>query len=74
MQDVALVTAQSDDAVSDYVTWRLVGLWRKKGLARFASVDFPEVMKIEHDMIDPAQKNQQTDIVYPVLVKLLNAP
>jgi hypothetical protein len=23
-------------------------------------------------MIDPAQKNQQTDIVYPVLVKLLN--
>ena len=29
-------------------------------------------MKIEHDMIDPAQKNQQTDIVYPVLVKLLN--
>jgi hypothetical protein len=37
-------------------------------------VDFPEGMKIEHDMIDPAQKHQQTDIVYPVLVKLLNAP
>jgi pimeloyl-ACP methyl ester carboxylesterase len=74
VQDVALVTSQSDDAVSDFVTWRLVGLWRKKGLVRFASVDFPEVMKIEHDMIDPAQKNQQTDIVYPVLVKLLNAP
>jgi len=71
---VALVTSQSDDAVSDSVTWRLVGLWRKKGLVRFASVDFPKVMKIEHDMIDPAQKNQQTDIVYPVLVKLLNAP
>ena len=71
---MALVTSQSDDAVSDYVTWRLVGLWRKKGLVHFASVDFPEVMKIEHDMIDPAQKNQQTDIVYPVLVKLLNAP
>src|SRR6516225_6990371 len=68
VQDVALVTSQSDDAVSDFVTWRLVGLWRKKGLVRFASVDFPEVMKIEHDMIDPAQKNQQTDIVYPVLV------
>jgi hypothetical protein len=74
LADVALVTSQSDDSVSDSVTWRLVGLWRKKGLARFASVDFPKVMKIEHDMIDPAQKNQQTDIVYPVLVKLLNAP
>jgi esterase/lipase len=74
VQDVALVTSQSDDSVSDFVTWRLMGLWRKKGLVRFASVQFPKAMKIEHDMIDPAQKNQQTDIVYPVLVKLLNAP
>ena len=74
VQDVALVTSQSDDAVSDLVTWRLIGFWRKKGLVRFASVDFPKAMKIEHDMIDPTQKNQRTDIVYPVLVKLLNAP
>jgi Alpha/beta hydrolase family len=34
VQDVALVTSQSDDAVSDFVTWQLVGLWRKQGLAR----------------------------------------
>ena len=74
VQDVALVTSQSDASVSDSVTWRLVGIWRKKGLVRFASVDFPEMMEIGHDMIDPAQKNQQTGIVYPVLVKLLNAP
>ena len=74
VQDVALVTSQSDDAVSDLVTWRLIGFWRKKGLVRFASVDFPKAMKIEHDMIDPTQKNQRTDIVYPVPVKLLNAP
>jgi len=69
-----LLSLQSDDAVSDFVTWRLMGLWRKKGLVRFASVEFPKAMKIEHDMIDPAQKNHQADIVYPVLVKLLNAP
>jgi len=74
VQDVALVTTQNDGAVSNLVTWRLMGLWQKKGLVRFASVEFPKAMKIEHDMIDPSQKNQQTDIVYPVLVKLLNAP
>jgi esterase/lipase len=74
VQDVALVTSRSDNSVSDSVTWRLVGLWRQKGLVRFASVDFPKVMKIGHDMIDPAQKNQQTDIVYPVIVSLLSAP
>jgi hypothetical protein len=31
-------------------------------------------MKIEHEMIDTAQKYQQTQIVYPILVSLLNAP
>ena len=74
VQDVALVTSQSDTTVSNSVTSRLVELWRKKGLVRFASMDFPQAMKIKHDMIDPSQKHQQTDIVYPVLVKLLNAP
>jgi hypothetical protein len=71
---VALVTVEGDEAVSNLVTSRLIGLWQKKGLAYFASKEFPKTMNIEHDMIDPSQKNQQTDIVYPVLVKLLNAP
>ena len=74
VQDVALVTVEGDEAVSNLVTSRLIGLWQKKGLAHFASKEFPKTMNIEHDMIDPSQKNQQTDIVYPVLVKLLNAP
>jgi esterase/lipase len=74
VQDAVLVTSKSDDAVSDYLAWQLIGLWRSKGLFKFTAVDFPRAMKIEHDMIDPAQKNQQTQIVYPVVVSLLNAP
>ena len=74
VQDVALVTSKSDEAVSDLLAWQLIGLWRSKGLKKFAAVDFPKKMKIEHDMIDPAQKNQQTEIVYPVIISLLNAP
>ncbi len=74
VQDVALVTSKSDDAVSDLLAWQLIGLWRSKGLKKFAAVDFPKEMKIEHDMIDPAQKNQQIEVVYPVLISLLNAP
>jgi alpha-beta hydrolase superfamily lysophospholipase len=74
VQDVALVTSKSDDAVSDLLAWQLIGLWRSKELFRFTAVDFPKAMKIEHDMIDPAQINQQTEIVYPVLVRVLNAP
>lgn len=74
VQDVVLVTSKSDEAVSDFLAWQLIGLWRSKGLIKFTAVDFPKAMKIEHDMIDPAQKNQQTQIVYPVIVSLLNAP
>jgi len=74
VQDVGLLTSQGDDAVSDYIAWQLISLWRVKGLFKLTSVDFPKTMKIGHDMIDPAQKNQQTRIVYPVLVSLLDAP
>lgn len=74
VQEAALVTSKSDEAVSDLLAWQLIGLWRSKELKKFTAVDFPKEMKIEHDMIDPAQKNQQTGIVYPVLIKLLNAP
>ena len=74
VQDVALVTSKSDKEVSDLLAWQLIGLWRSKGLFKFTAVDFPKEMKIEHDKIDPAQKNQQIEIVYSVLVSLLNAP
>src|SRR5215469_1264509 len=74
VQDVVMVTSKSDEAVSDSVAWLLIGLWRSKGLFKFAAVDFPKSMQIEHDMIDPANQNQRTEIVYPVLVRLLNAP
>jgi pimeloyl-ACP methyl ester carboxylesterase len=74
VQDVGLLTSQGDDAVSDYIAWRLIDLWRAKGVFKFVAVDFPKKMEIQHDMIDPAQKYQQTEIIYPVLVRLLNAP
>jgi len=74
VQDVGLLTSKNDDAVSDYIAWQLIGLWRARGLFKFTAVDFPKAMSVEHDMIDPEQKYQQTRIVYPILVSLLNAP
>jgi alpha-beta hydrolase superfamily lysophospholipase len=74
VQDVALVTSKSDEAVSDYLAWQLIGIWHTKGLLKFTAVDFPKAVQIEHDMIDPSHPNQQIQTVYPVLVGLLNAP
>jgi hypothetical protein len=74
VQDVTLVTSKSDEAVSDYIVRQLIGGWRTRGLFKFTAVDFPKAMQIEHDMIDPSHPGQQIQIVYPVLVSLLDAP
>ena len=74
VQDVILVTSQSDESVNDLITWQLIGLWRSHGLYALTSVDFPKAMKVGHDMIDPAQRDQKTQTVYPVLVHALEAP
>jgi hypothetical protein len=74
VQDVILVTSQSDESVSDLITWQLVGLWRAPGLHELTSVDFPKAMKVGHDMSDPAQRDQQTQTVYLVPVHALEAP
>ena len=73
LEDLVLITSKSDEAVSDFLAWQLIGLWRSKGLFKFAVVDFGKAMEIDYDMIDPAHNNQQTEIVYPVIAGLLNA-
>jgi len=64
---VAVVTSKSDEAVSDFAAWQLIGLSRTRGPFKFSAVHFPKSMQIEHDMIDPTNQNQRTDIVYPSL-------
>ncbi len=73
VQDVCLVTSKNDHAVSDFATWQLVGLWRCKGLRKLVSIDFPKEANVGHDMIDPVDGRKETDIVYPVLIGLLEA-
>jgi carboxylesterase len=74
VQDIVLVTSESDHSVSNFATWQLIGLWYRKGLQKFVSVDFAREMRIPHDMIDPTEGSQITDVVYPVYIDALNAP
>lgn len=71
VQDVALVTSRNDTAINDAVLWRLVSLWRARGLERFTAHDFPAAAGVQHDMIDPAQPYQRTAVVYPLLLDLI---
>jgi len=74
VQDIILVTTESDHTVSNFATWQLIGLWYRKGLRKFVSVDFAREMRIPHDMIDPTEGSRITDVIYPVCIDALNAP
>jgi pimeloyl-ACP methyl ester carboxylesterase len=74
VQDIILVTTESDHTVSNFATWQLIGLWYRKGLRKFVSVDFARDMRIPHDMIDPTEGSRITDVIYPVCIDALNAP
>jgi pimeloyl-ACP methyl ester carboxylesterase len=45
VQDVILVTSESDHTVSNFATWQLIGLWHGKGLQKFVNFDFPHEMR-----------------------------
>jgi carboxylesterase len=71
VDNVALVTSRKDVAINDAVIWHLVSLWRIGGLPHFEALDFALDQGVEHDMIDPTQTYQKTDIVYPRILELI---
>ena len=44
---------------------------RQQGYQPLSTYQFDASLKLEHDLIDPSQKNQHIDIVYPQLVELI---
>lgn len=70
-RSAGLVTSQADTQVNRFIAWQLAGLWREHGLLRFESYEFAAAQQVPHDMIDPAQPDQQVDTVYPVLIRMI---
>ena len=48
-------------------------LWKRRG-GIVRSFEFPAVLKLSHDMIDPEQVGAKIDVVYPMLDQLILAP
>lgn len=68
---IVVVTTASDMAASNAVTAELVANWRKARTTGIETWEFAAADQVPHDFIDPAQSNEKTDLVYPVLLKLL---
>jgi esterase/lipase len=68
---IVVVTNASDRQVdNDDVRRRLVDTWRNAG-GDVTTYEFPAELGLLHDLIDPTQRAQRIDIVYPRLIELL---
>jgi carboxylesterase len=70
VKDIAVVTNANEPGLENRVTYRLVDAWRNHG----ANVDvheFPLSAHLPHDLIDPANPDQNTELVYPIVTRLI---
>ena len=67
---ITVVTNEADHAVDPAMTQRLVRRWRKKK-ALVSEFSFHKEYELPHEIIDPTEDNSRADIVYPVLLDIV---
>lgn len=68
-----MITNAADKTVDNEICYEIVRRWQANG-TKVVSYEFPKELKLIHDCIDPAQPQQQTAAVYPVLYRLIDQP
>lgn len=67
---ILLVSNEADGAISNAATEAFADLWARSGAA-VQAYSFPADLALDHDVIDPNHPAQRVDLVYPVLIGLL---
>ena len=69
--EVCLITNAFDLAVNNAASNALLRRWRTAGARNVNMFRFPRRLKLMHDIVDPLQPYAHTDVVYPVLERIL---
>jgi carboxylesterase len=67
---IAVITNAAEPGLDNRFTYQLVERWRRHG-ATVSTFEFPGSDRLPHDLIDPANPAQDTDLVYPVVIKAI---
>jgi len=73
-QRIVVVASAADKAAHLGLTLRLGEAWQRHAPDRVQVHTFSADLQVHHDMIDPTQPTQRTDLVYPVLLDLSVRP
>jgi pimeloyl-ACP methyl ester carboxylesterase len=68
---IAVITNAAEPRLDNRFTYKLVDLWRAHG-ANVSFFEFPAEEHLPHDLIDPANPDQNTERVYPVVIKTIS--
>lgn len=67
---IAVITNAAEPGLDNRFTYQLVERWRQHG-ALVSTFEFPRTDRLPHDVIDPANPAQSTELVYPVVVNAI---
>jgi pimeloyl-ACP methyl ester carboxylesterase len=70
VKEIAIVTNANEPGLENRVTYRLVEAWRNHD-AHVDVHEFPLSAHLPHDLIDPANPDQNTELVYPIVTRLI---
>src|SRR5262249_54218775 len=70
-QSILVVTSAFDTVVNNVTIQMLVDLGRGHNGQNPTTYQFPPDPRIVHDMIDPVRRDQEVDVVFPILVDLI---
>jgi pimeloyl-ACP methyl ester carboxylesterase len=65
-RSIAVITNAAEPRLDNRFTYQLVDRWRAHG-ANVSTFEFPASENLPHDLIDPANPDQNTQRVYPVV-------
>jgi alpha-beta hydrolase superfamily lysophospholipase len=69
-REIAVLTNANEPGLENRFTYRLVEAWRAHG-AHVSRHEFPLTDRLPHDLIDPSHPSQNTELVYPVVTRLI---
>lgn len=70
VRELLLVSNNADGAISNAATEAFADVWRGSGAA-VRTYAFPADLALDHDVIDPNHPEQRVELVYPVLIDLI---
>ena len=69
-RELAVITNAAEPRLDNRFTYELVAAWRRHG-ASVSTYEFPESDQLPHDLIDPANEEQNTELSYPVVTRAI---